>query len=311
MKDPYAILGVEKTASDADIKSAYKKLVRKLHPDLNPDDKTSEQRFKEVAQAYEVLGDAEKRRRFDAGEIDATGAEKPNYQFYRDFSDRPDARSHADAEGFASAEEFEEFLRQAFGGSFDRRQQQAEFGPNLKARGPDVSYTMRVAFIDAVNGATTSITLPEGKQLRVTIPEGAHDRQMIRLKGQGGAGYGGGPRGDAYVELHIEPHAFFERRDANIHIEVPVTLTEAMLGARIEVPTIKGSVTLTVPAGSNTGKVLRLRDRGVLDRATGTRGHALVKLKVVLPADEEPELEAFLREWKPRHAQNPREEMLR
>ncbi len=307
MNDPYKVLGVEKSATAAEIKRAYKKLVRELHPDLNPDDKAAEDRFKKVAQAYDLLGDKEKRRQFDAGEIDATGAERQSHRFYRDFADGPDFSSHASEDGFANAEELEEFLKQAFGGRGAYRRAHTEF----KSRGPDVSYTMRIDFLDAANGATRNITLPDGKQLKVTIPEGARDRQTIRLKGQGGPGFGGGPPGDAYVELHIEPHALFKRRDNNIHLDVPVTLREAVLGGQIEVPTIKGHATLTVPAGSNTGQVLRLRGLGVLDQATQARGHQLVRLSVVLPTGDEPELRAFVERWRPEQPQNPREEALR
>ena len=167
-----------------------------------------------------------------------------------------------------------------------------------------------IAFLDAANGTVSTITLPEGKTLQVTIPEGAEDRQTLRLKGQGMPGFGGGPPGDAYVELHVEPHRFFRRKDDNIHLEVPVTLKEAMLGARIEVPTIKGPVTLTVPKGSNTGKTLRLRDKGVRNRRSGQYGHQLVTLVVVLPEAEEPELVAFLETWQPKSPQDPRKEML-
>ncbi len=165
---------------------------------------------------------------------------------------------------------------------------------NFKARGQDVSYVLPVAFLDAANGATRTITLPEGKTLQVTVPEGAEDRQMLRLKEQGMPGYGGGPPGDAYVELHIQPHPFFHRKDDNIHVEVPVTLKEAMLGGRIEVPTIGQPVKVTVPKGSNSGTTLRLRERGIRNRKNGQRGHQLIILKVVLPTTEEPELVAFL-----------------
>ena len=180
----------------------------------------------------------------------------------------------------------------------------------FRARGQDVSYVFPVEFLDVANGAIRTITLPEGKTLQVTIPEGAEDRQMLRLKGQGMPGFGGGPAGDAYVELHVEPHPFFHRKDDNIHVEVPVTLKEAALGARIEVPTIGGPVTVTVPKGSNTGTTLRLRDRGIRNRKSGQRGHQLITLKVVLPAAEEPELVAFLESWQPKNQQNPRKEML-
>ncbi|TPE53719.1 DnaJ C-terminal domain-containing protein [Amaricoccus solimangrovi] len=325
MQDPYATLGVQKTATDKEIRSAFKKLTRKHHPDLHPGDKAAEDRFKEISAAYDLLGDAEKRRRFDAGEIDATGAERPREQFYRDFAEQGGGRSwsrssHAAADGFASDEDLEDLLNRAFGGmggmgggmggmggmGGGRGGGRAEF----RARGQDVSYALPVAFLDAVNGAKRAITLPDGKTLAVTIPEGAVDRQMLRLRGQGGPGFNGGPAGDAYVELHVEPHAFFHRKDTDIHVEVPVTLTEAVLGARIEVPTISGPVSLTIPRNSNTGRKLRLRDKGVLDPKGGTRGHQYVTLRVVLPDGEEPELEAFLKGWTPVHARDPRKEML-
>ncbi len=167
-----------------------------------------------------------------------------------------------------------------------------------------------VGFLDVANGAVRTITLPEGKTLQVTVPEGAEDRQMLRLKGQGMPGYGGGPAGDAYVEVHVAPHAIFLRKDDNIHVEVPVTLREAVLGARIDVPTIGGPVMVTVPKGSNTGSTMRLRERGIRNRKTGQRGHQLITLKVILPTGEEPELAAFLETWQPKNQQNPRKEML-
>ena len=307
MKDPYEALGVARSATDDEIKAAFKKLARKFHPDLHPGDKAAEERFKEISAANDLLKDNEKRRRFDAGEIDATGAERPQHRYYRDFADGPAYTSHAAQDGFASNEDLEEFLARAFaGGGAGSQRTQREF----KVRGQDVRYVLPVAFLDAVNGATTTITLPEGKTLQVKIPQGAEDRQMLRLKGQGMPGYGGGPAGDAYIELHVEPHRFFQRKDDNIHLEVPVTLKEAMLGAQIEVPTIGGPVKLTVPKGSNTGTTLRLRDKGVRNRKSGELGHQLVTLKVVLPVTEEPALNEFLETWEPKSPQNPRREML-
>ncbi len=304
MKDPYETLGVNRSATDKEIKNAFKKLARKFHPDLHPGDKEAERKFKDISAANDLLKDTEKRRRFDAGEIDATGAERPQERFYRDFADGPAYASHAAQDGFASNEELEEFLARAFarGG----RQSQGTF----RARGQDVSYVLPIGFLDVANGAARTITLPEGKTLQVTIPEGAEDRQTLRLKEQGMPGFGGEPPGDAYVELHVEPHPFFNRKDDNIHVEVPVTLKEAMLGARIEVPTIGGPVAVTVPKGSNTGTTLRLRDRGIRNRKSGQRGHQFITLKVVLPAAEEPELVAFLETWRPKLQQNPRKEML-
>lgn len=304
MKDPYETLGVTRTATDKEIKEAFKKLARKFHPDLHPDDKAAEGKFKDISAANDLLKDKEKRRRFDAGEIDAAGAERPPERFYRDFADGGVNASHATNEGFASNEDLEEFLRRAFAGGGPRGHE------TFQARGQDVSYVLPVAFMDAVNGAQRTITLPEGKTLQVTIPEGAEDRQMLRLKGQGMAGFGGGMAGDAYVELHVEPHPFFHRKDDNIHVEVPVTLKEAMLGARIEVPTISGPVTMTIPKGSNTGQTLRLRDKGVRNRKTGQRGHQLITLKAILPSAEEHELVAFLENWQPKHPDHPRKEML-
>ena len=305
MKDPYETLGVSRSATDKEIKDAFKKLARKFHPDLHPGDKEAEAKFKDISAANDLLRDKEKRQRFDAGEIDASGAERPQERFYRDFADGPAYASHAAQDGFDSNEELEEFLAKAFAGGAQRTQR------TFRARGQDVSYVLPVTFLDAAIGATHTITLPEGRTLQVTVPEGAEDRQMLRLKEQGMPGYGGGPPGDAYVELHIEPHPFFRRKDENIHVEVPVTLREAMLGGRIQVPTIGQPVTVTVPKGSNTGTTLRLRERGIRNRKTGQRGHQLITLKVVLPTAEEPELVEFLETWRPKNEQYPRKEMER
>jgi DnaJ-class molecular chaperone len=304
MKDPYKTLGLDRTATEQDIKQAFKKLARKFHPDLHPDDKEAEAKFKDISAAHDLLKDNEMRRRFDAGEIDASGAERPQEHFYRDFADGSAYASHAAQDGFASNADLEDFLARAFGG----RERGA--GGTFRARGQDVSYQLPVQFLDAVNGSTRTITLPEGKTLHVTIPEGAQDRQMLRLKEQGMPGFNGGPAGDAYIELQVAPHSFFRRKDDNIHVEVPVTLSEAVLGAKIEVPTIGGPVAVTIPKGSNTGTTLRLRDRGIRNRKSGQKGHQIITLKVVLPAAEEPELVTFLETWRPKAQQNPRKEML-
>lgn len=303
MTDPYETLGVEKSATAAEIKARFRKLARKHHPDLHPDDQGAEARFKAISAANDLIGDPEKRRRFDAGEIDAVGAERPPQPSYRDFADAPGYGGHAAQDGFTSRDDMAAFLREAFGrgarGSGAR-------GP---ARGADASYVLPVDFLDAANGAERTVTLPDGKTLRVTVPQGAEDRQMLRLRGQGGPGFEGGPPGDAYVELHVAPHAFFRRRDDDIHVEIPITLREAVLGAKIDVPTIDGAVSLTIPKGAVTGAALRLRGKGVLGRRTGVRGHQFVTLTVAPPHGDEPELEAFLKDWTPRHPQNPRKEM--
>jgi DnaJ-class molecular chaperone len=305
MIDPYETLGIEKSATAAEIKARFRKLARKHHPDLHPGDEAAEARFKAISAANDLLSDPDLRRRYDAGEIDAAGAERPRQPHYRDFADGPAYGGHAAQDGFASRDDLEAFLREAF---CDRSRASRARGP---ARGQDVSYALPVDFLDAANGATRTITLPDGKTLKVTIPEGAEDRQMLRLKGQGGPGFDGGPPGDAYVEIHIAPHAFFRRRDDDIHVDVPITLREAVLGAKIDVPTIGGTVSLTVPKGARMGGTLRLRGKGVLGRKSGQRGHQFVTLVVVPPAADEPELEAFLKDWTPRHPQNPRKEMMR
>lgn len=305
MKDPYETLGVGRSATDEEIKATFKKLARKYHPDLHPGDKEAEERFKAISSANDFLKDKEKRRRFDAGEIDASGVERQQERFYRDYADGPAYGSYAAQDGFASNEDLEEFLARAFQGGAHRSR------GAFRARGQDVSYVLPVDFLDAAIGAVRTITLPEGKTLQVRIPEGAEDRQMLRLKGQGMSGYDGGEPGDAFVELHLEPHAFFHRKDDNIHVEVPVTLKEAILGARIEVPTISGPVKMTIPKGANTGQTLRLREKGIRNRKTGQCGHQFITLKVVLPAGQEPELAAFLETWQPKSSDLPRKDMLK
>jgi DnaJ-class molecular chaperone len=295
MKSPYDILGISPGSSDDDIQRAYRALAKKYHPDLHPDDKDAEERFKELSAAYSLLSDPEKRAQFDRGEIDASGAEQRERSFYRAYADANDRGKYspfgADGEeGFSAEDIFAEVFGQAARGDAHAR---------FRMRGADVTYSLRCPFLDAVNGATTRISLPDGKSLDVVIPKGTRDRQTLRLKGQGMPGIGGGSAGDAFVEIHIEPHAYFQRKDNNIHVEVPVTLSEAVLGGKIRVPTIDGNVSLTVPPGSNTGTSLRLRGKGVFSGQGGARGDQYVKLIVVLPDEPDEELAEFLKRWSP------------
>jgi DnaJ-class molecular chaperone len=295
MKNPYDILGVSPKASDDDIQKAYRALAKKHHPDLHPEDKDAEERFKEVSAAYSLLSDSEKRAQFDRGEIDASGAEQRERSFYRAYADGSDGGKYSPfgsaGDGGFSAEDI---FAEVFG-----QHGQGEGRARFRMQGADVTYSLRCPFLDAVNGATTRINLPDGKSLDVAIPKGTRDRQTLRLKGQGMPGIGGGPAGDAYVEIHIEPHAFFERKDDNIHIEVPVTLSEAVLGGKIRVPTIDGHVSLTIPPGSNTGTNLRLRGKGVFSAKDGARGDQYVILTVVLPDEVDQDLKEFLESWSP------------
>jgi DnaJ-class molecular chaperone len=304
MTDPYAVLGVPRTASDDDIRKAFRKLAKKHHPDLNPGDKAAEARFKEIAQANDLLSDPEKRRRFDAGEIDAAGQEMPPRGFYRD-----------QASGFggkyerAGAHESFVDLGGIFSEMFGERHGFGGPGGGFDMGGMPVTYSLRVPFLVAARGGKQRVDLPDGKTLDIEIPEGTTNGQTLRLKGQGMPGTKGRPAGDAYVEIHVEPHAFFEARDNDVHVELPVTVTEAALGGRVKVPTVGGPVMLNVPAGSNTGTSLRLRGRGLLDRRSGQRGDQYVKLKVVLPDKPDDKLKEFLENWEAGRGYDPRKGM--
>lgn len=303
MKNPYDILGVVSGATAEEIQAAYRELAKKNHPDLHPDDKKAEERFKEISAAYSLLSDPEKRARFDRGEIDESGAERRERSFYRAYADGSEGGRYSpfgsDAEGGFSAEDIFAEVFGNFGGG--------EEGAGFRMRGGDVTYTLRCPFLDAVNGAKKRVVLPDGKSLDVSIPRGTRDRQTLRLKGQGLAGIGGGPPGDAFVEVHIDSHAYFKRKDENIHVSVPVTLSEAVLGGKIRVPTIEGPVELTIPAGANTGTTLRLRGKGVFSAKNGAHGDQYVTLKVVLPEEPDEELIDFLKSWSPAQSYDVRE----
>jgi DnaJ-class molecular chaperone len=295
-QDPYEILGVQKTDSEATIRSAYRKLAKRHHPDVNPGKPEAAERFKEISGAYDLLSDKEKRARYDRGELDAAGNEVPPQRpFYREYGDAAGREKYRGSAGF-DAEDLESIFGQAFGGGGARTG-----GRRFSARGMDAHYQLTVSFLDAANGTTRRITLPDGRTLDVRIPLGVRDGQIIRLKGQGEPGLGDGAHGDALVEITVAPHKLFRREGDDIIIELPVTLQEAVLGATLEVPTIKGSVRLTIPPNSGTGTRLRLRGRGI-----GEHGHQYVELHPVLPPVEEPELAEFLKTWKPGHAVDPR-----
>jgi len=292
--DPYTVLGVKKDASQDDIQKAYRRLAKKLHPDLNPGNKQAEEQFKEVSAAYDLLGDAEKRARFDRGEIDASGVERPRHRYYRDYSEANPYTSDAGFEDFAGADDI---LSQFFG-----RGGRA----NLRMRGSDVHYRLSLEFLDAINGGKQHITLPDGSVLDVSIPPGTLDGQVLRLRGKGRTGINGGPPGDALVEIEVRPHRIFTRKGDDIHVELPISLSEAVLGGKIKVPTPSGPVTMTVPKWTNSGAVLRLKGKGA-PRPDGTGGDELVTLRVMLPEKPDPELEKFVAQW--RGAYSPRQAM--
>jgi DnaJ-class molecular chaperone len=299
--NPYDILGVAPTASAEEIKKAYRRLARKLHPDLNPGDKAAEEKFKDVANAYRLLGDPEKRRRFDAGEIDEGGAERPRHQYYRDYADSNYADAYANPGGFADFADGDDPFAELLRRSAHARANQ---------RGQDLHYHLPITLAEAAIGSTKRLTLPTGGVLDVVIPAGIVDGQVLRLKEKGAPGTGTGGRGDALIELEVVPDARFERDGDNLHFEAPVSLAEAILGGRIRVPTPTGEVTMTVPAGSNSGTTLRLKGQGV-PRRDGGRGDQFVRLKIVLPKEVDPELKDFVSNWAVGKTFNPREEPAR
>ncbi|NQV61849.1 MAG: J domain-containing protein [Alphaproteobacteria bacterium] len=299
MPEPYDILGVDRTASAEQIRAAYRRLAKQSHPDLHPGDKAAEARFKQVNAAYTLLSDPEKRQRFDAGEIDAEGQERPEHAFYRSHADGGDGAKYHRYEGFSDFDSMDDVFAEML-----RRGGRDESGFNM--RGGDVTYTMSVGFVEAAGGTKKQAAMPDGKTLNVSIPEGLRDGQTLRLKGQGGPGIGGGPPGDAYIEVRVLPHKFFSRKDNNTHMTLPVTLGEAVLGGKVKVPTVSGPVELRIPKGSNTGSTLRLRGKGILDKKSGQRGDQYVQLQVVLPDAPDEELAAFLAEWAAKRPYDPR-----
>jgi DnaJ-class molecular chaperone len=294
--DPYQILGVARDAVPDAIRSAYRKLAKKYHPDLNPGDKAAEERFKEIASANDILSDADKRARYDRGEIDAVGNEKaPPRPSYRDASGgdfggaAPGGDQYGGAAGL-SAEDLASLFGDAFG-----------FGAgSARARGGDVQYALTVDFLDAANGAVRRLSLPDGRTLDVTIPPGLRDGHVLRLKGQGRPGRGDATPGDALVEIAVAPHPFFRRDGNDVLLDLPVTLQEAVCGGSVEVPTVTGKVRLSIPPNSANGAKLRLTKRGIAG------GNQIVELKLVLPPQAEPALAEFLAAWKPDHPFSPR-----
>jgi len=304
MDDPYKILGVSNTASQDDIRLAYRNLAKKHHPDLNPGNVASEDRFKSIATANELLSDPIKRGKFDRGEIDAAGQERARQTSYRDFADADPGRRYGPS-GFQPGGWSTDDLNDLFGSIFkqDPGSQNETFG-----NGWDESYVLTVSFLDAANGATKRLTLPDGRVLDVKIPSGTSDGQILRLRNQGTDGGSGGAKGDALIEIHVSPHPLFKRNGQDINLVLPVTLSEIVLGATVDVPTLNGSVHMRIPSNSAVGTKLRLRGRGIPAQNGKESGDLFAVLEVVLgPPDAA--LEAFLKSWKPEHPIEPRKAM--
>ncbi len=283
--DPYALLGVPRTATEQQIRSAFLKLAKTSHPDVNPGDKKAEERFKAISGAHDLLSDPAKRARFDRGEIDAAGQDVPPRGYYRPGG----GAQHANGD-------MDDILASMFG--------QAR-GAARPQRGADQRYTLNVSFLDAANGATQRLALPGGGDLNVQIPPGTETGQTLRLRGKGRPGTAGGPAGDALIEITVLPHPLFRRDGRDIHLDLPISLREAVLGGRVPVPTVAGAVTMAIPPGSDSGTKLRLRGKGLPGTNGQPPGDAYATLRVVVgPADDA--LRDFLRDWAPGQAFDPR-----
>ncbi|SRR5690606_1942742 len=302
MRDPYETLGVARGASDAEIKKAYRRLAKKLHPDANKDDKDAQRKFAEVSAAYDFLKDKEKRAAYDRGEIDADG--NPIFQQFDPFIRRGRAGGRAGSGPFGTGASGRGFGSRRGGFSaedlFSELFRGSDFSETIvRAPGRDLSADLTIPFVDAARGTTRRVLLPNGKMLDVQVPAGIEDGQQIRLRGQGEPGFGGGPAGDVLINVKVEPHPLLKREGNDIRFELPVTLYEAVLGATVRVPTLDGVVELKVPPNSSSGRVLRLRGKGIKPAARGGReqspGDLLATVRIVLPERENADLKEFAR----------------
>src|SRR5262249_46020661 len=297
---PYEVLGVGKDASAEDIRKAYRKLAKQFHPDLNPGKPEAEARFKSISVAYDLLSDPEKRARYDRGEIDESGAERPRYS-YRPHAEGAQGWKYAPEGEIDPADRDDLFARFGRGGRRSGRRggfRSASGGEGFQMPGPDRQFSLTIDFVTAALGGKQRLALSPDEWLDVTIPPGFEDGQVLRLKGKGSPGYGGGSPGDALIEVHVAPHPWFRRDGDDIHMELPVSLAEAVLGARVPVATLTGPVTMTIPKGSDTGTQLRLRGKGIQRKRRGTAaaGDQYVTLRVVIGDSGDPELAKFLEE---------------
>lgn len=322
MRDPYEVLGVAKGASAGNIKSAFRKLAKKYHPDANKNDPKAAARFAELNTAYEILGDEKKRRAFDAGEIDAEG--KPRYAgfegvhpgagfgqdgHFESFTWGPQGfqrtgRGGAGGGGFGS---FEDILKGMMGGRAGARGgthfQTEDFEP--ASAGQDVQVAIAISLSDLAHGGSRRVRLPTGKEIDVKIPAGLSDGQQIRLKGQGFAGPGGA--GDALITVNVAKHPYFERDGADLRLDLPVTLYEAVLGGKVRVPTLDGAVDLSIPAATNAGRVFRLKGKGLPTKSG--QGDLYATIRIVMPDGKDEALEELMRKWRDEKPYDPRKDL--
>ena len=300
MRDPYEVLGVSKTASEADIKKAFRTLAKKYHPDKHSGDAAAQKKFQEISGAYDIVGDKDKRAKFDSGEIDEAGNPRgfdPRAHGGGPFGGGagPGGREYHfswgdqnSQQGFSAEDLFSDLLG-GLGGRGGRQQPR---------QGQDFSVSMTVSFEEAARGGSRRVMLPNGEQIDVKIPVGLRDGQQIRLKGRGGAGRRGGPAGDVLIQVSVAAHPYYTRDGNDLRMDLPVTLQEAVLGGKVPVPTLTGTVSLSVPANSNTGGTLRLKCKGIPAHGNEQAGDLYVKLVVTLPDKPDEALSGFAESWK-------------
>ncbi len=302
MIDPYQTLGVSKSASQEEIKKAYRTIVKKCHPDLNPGKKDLEAKFKKVSSAYKLIGSPEARAKFDRGETAEQQQHAQQEQAKSYYQTQQEGGRYSQSFGQDMGEDFfENLFRAGAGGARQGSRGRRDFP------GEDHVYKMDVEFRDAALGAEKEITLPSGKKLLVKIPAGISSGSKLRFRGQGGPGIGNGPAGDAYVEITTKPLSGFTRVDKNIETELPISFQEGLLGAEVKVPTLEGSVMMKIQPGVSTGSRLRIKGKGA--GPEGARGDQIVVLKVVLPSTVDPKLQETLKEWAGKYDYNPRGEL--
>jgi DnaJ-class molecular chaperone len=333
MRDPYEVLGVSKGASPEDIKKAYRKLAKKLHPDSNKKDPKAATKFSELNGAYEIVSDEGKRKAFDRGEIDAEG--KPRFQGFEGFTGRPGtgpfggregnfesftwgpdgfrrARGGAGPAGGPGGHGFEDILSQMFGtrgrggpGGHAPAFETEDIGSAL--RGQDVTANAIITLNEAAHGGTRRLELPIGKEIEFKIPPGIAEGKQIRLRGQGMPSPGGGPPGDVLITIQIAPHPLFKVEEQNLRLDLPITLYEAVLGAKVRVPTLDGAVELSIPPNTSSGRVFRLKGKGLPGKPTA--GDLYVTAKIVLPDGKDSELEELMKKWREQNPHDPRSGM--
>jgi DnaJ-class molecular chaperone len=331
MRDPYDVLGVSKGASSTEVKNAFRKLAKRLHPDANKHDPSAASRFAELNTAYEILGEESKRKAFDRGEIDAEG--KPRFHGFEGFGGRgrgagsgragsfetfawgSDGFQRGGSQGFGGFGGFEDILKEAFrggmGGAARGRAggfgfEQEDFGGGVNGSSGDVAAALTISLPEAAAGVKKRVQLPTGKEVEVKIPAGLAEGQQIRLKGQGAAG-SGGRAGDVLITVSIAPHALFAREGADLRLDLPITLYEAVLGAKVRVPTLDGAVELAIPAGTDSGRTFRLKGRGFPGREG--KGDLLATVRIALPESSDGELDELMRKWRERKPYDPRKVM--